>query len=158
MDDKKKQPALIVAALTLIGAISLPQMLKFQGGMAPPSASAESADVSVPTPPRAELEENDLDRRDLKPLLEFLASGDGKPPTGSVDDRITQGLAAFYGPQTPDVFCMVVTLPDPVASVASVRFDEYLDVVQARRRVARVYPGPLVVAVATDQLERRRDA
>jgi hypothetical protein len=129
VDDKRKQPVLVVAALALIGAVSIPQVLKPPGGTET-SSSADSTDVTARPPTIAEQEEKDLDRRDLKPLIDFLASGNGKQPTGGLNDQINNGLASFYHPQTPDVFCMVITLPDPVASVTSIRFDEYLDVVQ----------------------------
>src|SRR5262249_21776329 len=44
-------------------------------------------------------------------------------------DEIEDALAAIHGPQETELYCLVLALPDPVASVASVRFDEYLDVV-----------------------------
>ena len=67
MDEKRRQPAIIVAILALLGAASLPQVLRNQGGGTSPQAQ-EQADTATPqaaTPPAGE--EKDPDRRDLSP-------------------------------------------------------------------------------------------
>ena len=132
MDEKRRQPAIIVAILALLGAASLPQVLRNQGGGTSPQAQ-EQADTATPQaamPPAGE--EKDPDRRDLKPLLDYLAYGDAKVDAEDKDlgGYINDRLKAIYGAGRPDVHCLVVTLPDPVSSVVSLRFDEYLDVVQ----------------------------
>lgn len=132
MDDNRRQPAVVVAILALLGAASLPQVFKNQGSGPPPPPQQRSA-----APPSPETfnhdEEQDPDRRDLSPLLAFL-SGDeqGGGNTRSLRDYLAAKLPA-PGPATgdaPHVHCLVITLPDPVASLASAHFDELLDVVQ----------------------------
>jgi hypothetical protein len=139
MDEKKRQPAFVIAILALLGATSLPQMMRSQGGIPPPGLQQKEA---AQPPARAagpiEVEEKDADRRDLGPLLQYLSEG-GTGAVGAGDLR--RCLAAKYPAippkhrkdrlaKDPSVHCLIVTLPEPVASVASARFDEFLDIVQ----------------------------
>jgi hypothetical protein len=69
------------------------------------------------------------DCQDLRPLLEYLSDG------GPI--RVKQSdLRPTIEAKLPEVKCLVVTLPQPVAGVMSYRFDELLDMVQraAERR------------------------
>ena len=89
-----------------------------------PSFVRRDADISRSWHGVPEAEEpQERDRRDLRPLLEFLAEGEAKPSD-------TADLHEYLDRKLSLVRCLVVTVPDPVESVASARFDEFLDVVQ----------------------------
>ena len=122
MDDKRQKPGLLVALLAMLGIYSLPQVAKMQGSE--PVVRRHDAEIirSWHGVPEAE-EPQERDRRDLRPLLEFLAEGDAKPSD-------TADLHEYLDRKLSRVRCLVVTVPDPVESVASTRFDEFLDVVQ----------------------------
>ena len=130
MPDQKRQPAFVMAILALLGVASLPTFLK-SPDVGSKSATVESpADVgttagasSSANPGEPAPDEPHV--RDLKPLLEYLA--DNKPlPVKNQD------LGKYLHDHLPDtnIYCLVITLPDPIESTASGRFDEYLDVVQ----------------------------
>ncbi len=122
MDDKRQKPGLLVALLAMLGIFSLPQVVKMQGNE--PVVRPRDADMtrSWHGVPEAE-EPQERDRRDLRPLIEFLAEGEAKPSD-------TADLHEYLDRKLSQVRCLVVTVPDPVESVASARFDEFLDVVQ----------------------------
>jgi hypothetical protein len=130
MPDQKRQPAFVMAILALLGVASLPTFLK-SPDVGSKSAAVESpADVgttagaSSSTNP-GEPAPDEPHVRDLKPLLEYLA--DNKPlPVKNQD------LGKYLSDHldNTNVYCLVITLPDPIESTASGRFDEYLDVVQ----------------------------
>ncbi len=124
MPDQRKQPAFVMAILALLGVFSLPQLVKSPDAGNPPPASESSAS-STPDSGDGEDEPKDSDVRNLKPLVDYLSNG-GSPPATK------DALARYFSSQLPgtNVYCLVVCLPAPVGSVASGRFDEYLDVVQ----------------------------
>ena len=135
MNDLKKQPGFVVAILAMIGLFSLPHLVGTQDG----ATATRSLEKSVTVPrvvPYHDDEEKNQDLRDLKPLLDYLADGD---PADSLPEDANQDVIRKYlRKQLPDIGdretsalqCLLITLPDPVASVASARFDEFLDVVQ----------------------------
>ena len=147
MDEKRRQPAFIVAILALLGAASLPQVMKTQGDSTHTNPQEKTVTVSG-TSPLQEEEEDNRDRRDLRPFLDYLSDGHAEASTGDdLKDYIRTRLGEIRGVDRSSVHCLVITLPDPVASVASVRFDEFLDVVQRLHRTARLHPGPLAPAL-----------
>jgi hypothetical protein len=132
MDEKRKQPAFLVAILALLGAASFPKVLLTQGGGTPPPRQ-EKAVAAPLSATFVEDEVKDPDRRNLKPLLDYLSeggavSGDAKDLDGYLAEKLP--VIAGGGRKDPSVHCLVITLPDPVASVAGAHFDELLDIVQ----------------------------
>ncbi len=124
MDEKHKQPGFLVALLALLGLFSLPQVVKLQDGGVEATAQERSAEAggSAAAETAGEI---DRDRQDLKPLLDYLRAREN---TASERPDLKRYLREKLGQTRVD--CLVITLPDPVESVASARFDEYLDVVQ----------------------------
>ena len=92
------------------------------GGSSRPEPQKVSNGATADAPDEDEKEEA---IQDLKPLLDYLSSGKVRPPSAD-------GLKSYLSTALRDteVRCLVITLPDPIESVASGRFDEYLDVVQ----------------------------
>ncbi len=124
MDDKHKTPGYVVAIFALLGLFSLPQVIKTQdGGTTRLTADKDSA-ISAASR-HGQHDDEDADRRDLKPLLDYLSDGQPEP-------RVPRELKKYLREKLREtkVHCLVITLPDPVDSVASARFDEFLDVVQ----------------------------
>ena len=122
MADQRKQPGYVMAVLALLGVFSLPQVLKLpEGGSTQPEPEKAAA------APKGEGDDEDSEEpiHDLKPLIDYL-SHDGSPP------KKTKDLADFLDTKLKrtKVHCLVVALPAPIESIASARFDEYLDVVQ----------------------------
>ena len=124
MPNERKQTGFGVAILALLGLFSLPQVLKQQDGE--PARSAHATAAGDEDDRRDEVEnESDESSRDLKPLLDYLSNGNPQAKNGTtVESSLCDALFKT------DVNCLVITLPDPIESVASARFDEYLDVVQ----------------------------
>ena len=127
MADQRKQPGFVMAILALLGVFSLPQIVKspdhgrrnlLRSHPLPAPGAADGGDGPEPEDP---------DIRTLKPLIEYLAQGE--TPSLKKED-----LACFLCENLPNtnsnVYSLIITLPDPVQSVASGRFDEELDVVQ----------------------------
>ena len=124
MDDNKKPPGFVVAIFALLGLFSLPQVIKAPDGGTPRlSADRNSAGSTVSG--REPDDNEDADRRDLKPLLDYLSDGQPEP-------RKPPELKKYLREKLREtkVHCLLITLPSPVESVASARFDEFLDVVQ----------------------------
>ena len=126
MPNERKQPGFVVAILALLGVFSLPQFVKSpeRGSARPPTASNQS---SGPSSDDDAEPGTDRDVRSLKPLVDFLSSDARKLKTK--DDLACFLCENLTEPKT-NVYCLIVTLPNPVRSVASGRFDEDLDVVQ----------------------------
>jgi hypothetical protein len=125
MPDQKKQPAFVMMILALFGLFSLPQLLKSpDGGSAGPGPEASFSTTSTVSTD-ADHADVDDDVRDLTPLIDYLWHGKSRPST---KDK----LPAFLHDRLfdTDVYCLIATVPDPVGSVVSGRFDEYLDVIQ----------------------------
>lgn len=130
MDGKKKQPAFIVAVLALLGASFLPQVFKGQDGTIAPVTQDETG-KSVRTAVSSDELDSDLDRRDLKPFLDFISDGSlNLPSSGNLKNYIDERLEAISGPDEPELYCLVLAMPEPIESPASARFDEFLDVMQ----------------------------
>ncbi len=117
MNDVRQQPAFVVALLALLGLFSLPRMMGGQdGGGVPSSAKSKPADLAKrgqsPAKPS---------RDPLQPLVDSLSSGlPGEK----------KSISALVAERTGGVKTLIATLPNPVASLASDHFDEYLDVLQ----------------------------
>ena len=113
-----------MALLALLGVSSLPQFLKSpESGGKPASAEPKATAAAASESDAAGAEEPHV--RDLQPLLDYLSEGD--------DRQVKQKeLASFLRERLchTNVHCLIITLPDPVESVASGRFDESLDIVQ----------------------------
>ena len=124
MRDQQRQPTFIVAILALLGMISLPQVLKSPESAGRPARSElKSTRATAPEADKDNTEDRDV--RDLAPLLDYLANGTDAPSTHeTLSSDLRKRLA------DTKVYSLVITLPDPVESVASGRFDEYLDIVQ----------------------------
>jgi hypothetical protein len=131
MDELKKQPGFVVAILATFGLFSLPHIVGMQDGGGPPPGAQEKSASQTRVVSHGNGGETDPDRRDLKPLLDYLDDGD---PREAKPAELVKYLRKKLPPASegklPALQCLVVTLPDPVASVASARFDEFLDVVQ----------------------------
>ena len=124
MDDKQKLPGFVVAIVALLGLFSLPQVINPPDGGTPrpsPDKNVARSAGSV----REQDDEEDEDRRDLKPLLDYLSDGLPEPPKPPNLEKYVHEKAG-----ETRVHCLLITLPDPVESTASARFDEFLDVVQ----------------------------
>src|SRR4051794_6604281 len=118
MAEKPQQSGFAVALFALLGLISLPQVLKFQdAGPALPSKSEKSS--ITPLAARDPDDQENDHRGDLKPLVDYLSDGHSSPPRAADLQRYLRERLS----QT-QVHCLVITLPDPIASVASARFDE----------------------------------
>ena len=122
MPEQPKQSGFIVAVLAVLGLFSLPQVLKVPDGGSSHSRAEKNVGESRDN---SDDEVEEGHRRDLKPLLEYLSNGEPRSTR-------TADLSSQLRDQLSDtrVHCLVITLPDPIESVASSRFDEYLDVVQ----------------------------
>ena len=113
MDQIQKQPGFIVAILALLGLFSLPQVIKPPDAGTPRvSPDKQTASLAAPGDDKDDLA--DADRRDLKPLLDYL--WDGQPKPSQPPD-----LRAYLCEKLCDtqVHCLLITVPEPVASVAS---------------------------------------
>ena len=123
MPEQRKQPGFVVAVLALLGLFSIPQVLKVQDGGSTRSTKekelADSRDIDDGD------DEPDETLRDLKPLLSYLSDGKLRPTKPAELECFLSN--AFC---KTEVRCLVVTLPDPVESLASSRFDAHLDVLQ----------------------------
>jgi hypothetical protein len=124
MDDKQKPPAFVVAIIALLGLFSLPQIIATPDG-GTPHLSADKNASRVAASLHDHDDDEDKDRRDLKPLLDYLSDGQPEPVR---PPELKQYLHEKL--HKTNVHCLLITLPDPIESVASARFDEYLDVVQ----------------------------
>ncbi len=135
MDDQRKRPPYLIALLAAMGLLSLPQAVKMQQGATQTAAAEKNAAKAPRTPADADEPPGQNPHcRDLKPLLEYLADG---MTACSSDEKLSSYLNQHSIPgndqalaSDPSVHCLVVSLPNPVESAASGRFDEYLDVLQ----------------------------
>ncbi len=121
--------------------MAFPQLLRISGTSSPSQAQEDTGAISADTA-SAIPEENDPDCRDLRPLLQYLSIGyGGVSNAGQLRELLSRTFPTITPPERhsaaperpikdPSVHCLMVTLPDPVASVASARFDELLDIVQ----------------------------
>ena len=122
--DPRKQSGFVVAILALLGVFTLPQVFRPQDGDTVASAP-ESAASAAEDHGSEDEEAQDGDERDLKPLLDYLSNGQARQTKPeSLKARLARALDGA------NMRCMLITLPDPIESVASARFDEYLDVIQ----------------------------
>jgi hypothetical protein len=121
--EQNKQPGFVMAILALLGVFSLPQVLKLHDDGSTP-AEAEKVVSSARSGGLVE-DDNEETVRNLGPLIEYLSNGKHRPTKNeTLESFFCQALCGTT------VRSLVITLPNPIESVASARFDEYLDVVQ----------------------------
>jgi hypothetical protein len=129
VEQKQQRPAYVVALLAILGLIALPRVATFSDG---PRSTISGAGAAPASHPIASIEDegDEPDRADLKPLIEYLS-------TGKEDDASRVCLKQFFGERLPalgerdrSVHILLITMPDPIRSAASTRFDEFLDIFQ----------------------------
>lgn len=114
MDDKQKTPGIVVAIFALLGLFSLPQVIKSPDGPTPRLAVEKNSTSSTVSGPEAD-DDEDADRRDLRPLLDYLSDGQPEP---SRPPELKKYLREKL--RETKVHCLLITLPNPVESVASI--------------------------------------
>jgi hypothetical protein len=136
MENERKQQPFLVAFLAAFGLISLPQVMKLQQRDTPPNLQGSQSSRPV-TGAAAGQDRNSAERHseDLLPLLDYLSDGSPRELERTLHERLRdytkqRSEDKKSKAEPPNIHTLVVSLPDPVASAASPRFDEYLDVLQ----------------------------